>query len=88
MKVLYLISLPLLIAGFIIVFIGNGFDLGVPSVQASLGILIYVLASFIHSTYKGRLSRGLGIATYVAYAVGILLVLLGAYSTIVKWVHQ
>ena len=35
MKVLYLISLPLLIAGFTIAFISNGFDLGVSPVQVS-----------------------------------------------------
>ncbi len=89
MKLLHLVGLAMIGLGFIAVLIGNNLDLGKPSVQASLGALIYVATLFIHSTYRNRIvSRGLGIAIYVAYAIGVLLVLLGTYSTVIGWQHR
>ena len=89
MKLLYLVGLLLLGLGFTIVLIGNGFDLDTSSAQASLGLLIYVATSFIHSTYRSRrVTRDLSTTIYVAYAIGVFLVLLSIYNTVIGWQHQ
>ena len=85
---LLLIGVLLLGLGFATTFIGNGFSLNVSSVQASLGLLIYIAALSTRFIYKGRLSGGLTIATYIAYAVGAFLIVLGVYNTVIKWIYQ